>query len=82
MVCLIRGDGEDDDKVGSTLRVDALGSGSLVAALDDALVGMRVGGRRRVQVKPERGWKLAPGMCAAQTGVMRYDPVFLRASHE
>ena len=62
------GYGEDDDAPGATL-VAPLGSGRLVAALDDGLIGMRVGGRRRVQVRPERGWKLAPENCVEKTGL-------------
>jgi len=37
--------------------------GNVVAALDAALVGMQSGGRRRVNVRPERGWKLPNASC-------------------
>jgi hypothetical protein len=35
----------------------------VVAALDAALVGMQTGGRRRVNVRPARGWKLPDSSC-------------------
>lgn len=58
------GYGEDEDKEGDRLTVQ-LGAGkSLVAGVDAALVGMKPGGRRRVLVRPERGWKLQTGACA------------------
>jgi len=36
-----------------------------VPGVKDALVGMRPGGRRRVLVRPERGWKVQTGSCAS-----------------
>ncbi|CAM9488511.1 unnamed protein product, partial [Ectocarpus sp. 12 AP-2014] len=70
------GYGEDDDKEGDVLTVP-LGSGRLVSAVDEAstltaVVGMRVGGVRRVAVRPERGWKKQDPKCATEIdmGVM------------
>jgi FKBP-type peptidyl-prolyl cis-trans isomerase 2 len=40
-----------------------LDGGRVVAALDAGLRGMRVGGRRRINVRPERGWKLPDAQC-------------------
>ena len=57
------GYGEDDDAEGDKLAVQ-LSDNSLVAGVKDALVGMRPGGRRRVLVRPERGWKDESGACA------------------
>eukprot|EP00752_Nemacystus_decipiens_P001719 g1662.t1 len=65
------GYGEDDDKEGDVLTVP-LGSGRLVSAVDEGVVGMRVGGVRRVAVRPERGWKKQDPKCATEIdmGVM------------
>lgn len=56
------GFGEDGDAEGDTVPV-AIGSSRTVAALDEGLRGMRVGGRRRINVRPERGWKLPNEVC-------------------
>ena len=37
---------------------------NLVAGADAAIIGMQPGGRRRVLVRPERGWRLLTGACA------------------
>ncbi|CAM9958904.1 unnamed protein product, partial [Choristocarpus tenellus] len=58
------GYGEDDDKEGSVLTVP-VGVGRLVGAVDEAMVGMRAGGVRRVAVRPERGWKKSNPNCAS-----------------
>ncbi|CAM9825380.1 unnamed protein product, partial [Ectocarpus fasciculatus] len=65
------GYGEDDDKEGDVLTVP-LGSGRLVSAVDEGVLGMRVGGVRRVAVRPERGWKKQDPKCATEIdmGVM------------
>ncbi|CBJ27194.1 conserved unknown protein [Ectocarpus siliculosus] len=65
------GYGEDDDKEGDVLTVP-LGSGRLISAVDEGVVGMRVGGVRRVAVRPERGWKKQDPKCATEIdmGVM------------
>lgn len=57
------GFGEDDDKEGDKLPVKLAGR-SLVPGVNDALVGMKPGGRRRVLVRPERGWRDTSGTCA------------------
>lgn len=56
------GYGEDDDKVGDAVDL-RIGSGKVIAALDAGLRDMRVGGRRRINVRPERGWKLPDAQC-------------------
>jgi hypothetical protein len=58
------GFGEDDDKEGDTLALTLKGDNA-VAGVNDALVGMRPGGRRRVLVRPERGWREQTGACAS-----------------
>ena len=57
------GFGEDEDKDGDKLAVQLSGD-NLVAGVNDALVGMQPGGRRRVLVRPERGWRRLDGTCA------------------
>lgn len=57
------GYGEDEDKEGDTLPVQLAGN-NLIPAVNDALVGMKPGGRRRVLVRPERGWKDQSASCA------------------
>mmetsp|Transcript_44938 Transcript_44938/g.123197 ORF Transcript_44938/g.123197 Transcript_44938/m.123197 type:complete len:194 (-) Transcript_44938:376-957(-) len=56
------GYGEDEDKETDVTTI-YIGSGSVVPALDDALRGMKIGGRRRINVRPERGWKLPDNIC-------------------
>lgn len=58
------GFGEDDDKEGDTLALTLKGNNA-VAGVNDALLGMRPGGRRRVLVRPERGWREQTGACAS-----------------
>lgn len=58
------GYGEDDGPQDAVLTAP-LGEGRFVKALDEGIVGMAVGGKRRIQVRPEQGlgWK-KPGQCA------------------
>ena len=57
------GYGEDEDNEGDTLPVKLSGR-NLVPGVNDALLGMQPGGRRRVLVRPERGWRELTGACA------------------
>lgn len=57
------GYGEDDDKEGDKQAV-LVKTESTVAGIAAALVGMKPGGRRRVLVRPERGWKVSSADCA------------------
>ena len=59
------GYGEDDDAVGDVIKVQV--SDGLVPGVKDAVVGMRTGGKRRVLVRPERGWKDQRAACASIT---------------
>jgi len=56
------GYGEDDDKE-SDVSEFYIGQGNVVPAIEAGLLGMRAGGRRRVNVRPERGWKLPDNLC-------------------
>ncbi|KAJ1454532.1 hypothetical protein M885DRAFT_566288 [Pelagophyceae sp. CCMP2097] len=60
------GYGEDDDATTDVLRAK-VGAGELIAALDSALIGMRPGGRRRLFVVPEKGWKKINSSCLAES---------------
>lgn len=40
-----------------------LSPGELIPGVNDAIVGMQPGGRRRVLVRPERGWRIETGAC-------------------
>mmetsp|Transcript_21963 Transcript_21963/g.70739 ORF Transcript_21963/g.70739 Transcript_21963/m.70739 type:complete len:309 (-) Transcript_21963:1302-2228(-) len=66
------GYGEDEDREGDTLPVRLAGR-NLVAGVNDALVGMKPGGRRRVLVRPERGWRDLTGACAEGTKSLGLD---------
>jgi FKBP-type peptidyl-prolyl cis-trans isomerase 2 len=56
------GYGEDDDNDTATLTFN-IGQGNVVAAIDSGLIGTKAGGRRRINVRPERGWKLPDNTC-------------------
>ncbi len=60
------GYGEDDDTVGDVLKTRVTDD-KLVPGVKDALIGMRPGGKRRVLVRPERGWKDQRASCASIT---------------
>ncbi|CAE7216152.1 ANK1 [Symbiodinium pilosum] len=64
------GYGEDDGPKDATLKAP-LGQGKFVKAIEEGLVGMSVGGIRRVQVRPDfgLGWK-KPGKCAEAIGAV------------
>jgi len=59
------GYGEEDGEPPKAVLSAKLGEGRLVKALDEGIVGMAVGGKRRVQVRPEGGlgW-MRFGKCA------------------
>lgn len=59
------GFGDEDSEPKGAVLSEKLGQGKFVKALDEGLVGMAVGGKRRVQVRPENGlgWRKA-GKCA------------------
>ena len=75
------GFGEDDDKEGDTLPVQLAGE-SLVAGVKDAVIGMQPGGRRRVLVRPERGWRRLDGSCAEGSKSISIDQADKRTSSQ
>jgi len=64
------GYGEDDGPKDATLNAP-IGQGRFVKAIDEGLVGMAVGGVRRVQVRPDYGlgW-MKEGKCAETIGAV------------
>ena len=44
----------------------ALGEDALVPALDSAIYGMKEGGKRRISVRPERGWRKSDANCGGR----------------
>lgn len=64
------GYGEDDGPKDAVLTAP-LGQGRFVKAIEEGLEGLAVGGKRRIQVRPEQGfgWK-KPGKCAEQIQVV------------
>ena len=59
------GYGEDDDKESDLLAI-SVGETPLVPALDSAIYGMKEGGKRRIAVRPERGWRKADASCGGR----------------
>ena len=55
------GYGEDDDKEGDKIDISMVNS-NLIPALRSGLIGMKAGGKRRILVRPERGWFIG-GTC-------------------
>mmetsp|Transcript_3540 Transcript_3540/g.6988 ORF Transcript_3540/g.6988 Transcript_3540/m.6988 type:complete len:275 (-) Transcript_3540:257-1081(-) len=56
------GYGEDDDTEKDKLTV-VMRQGNVVPAIYSGLIGTRMGGRRRINVTPLRGWKLPDNTC-------------------
>jgi hypothetical protein len=60
---------EDDEKApGSKSFVTTVGSFQNIAALNDALLGMTVGGSRRFAILPQKGWEKPTTMCDGGPG--------------
>ena len=59
------GYGEDDDKESDVLDL-TVGDSGVVPALDAAIYGMKEGGKRRISVRPERGWRRSDSNCAGR----------------
>jgi len=59
------GYGEDDDKE-SDMLVLTVGETPLIPALESAIYGMKEGGKRRISVRPERGWRKNDPSCAGR----------------
>jgi FKBP-type peptidyl-prolyl cis-trans isomerase len=70
-VVFSRGYGLEDDEQGkdaSKTFVTTVGARSNIEALNEALVGMRVGGTRRFAVLPQKGWRKPGNMCDGGPG--------------
>lgn len=84
-VVFSRGYGLEDDekKPGDKNFITTVGSIGNIAALNDALVGMKVGGIRRIAVLPQKGWRKPTTQCdggpggAGQGGDIRTDYVIV-----
>ena len=69
-VVFSRGYGLEDDekKPGDKAFQTTIGAYSNIAALNEALVGMKVGGIRRVVVLPQKGWRKPTAQCDGGPG--------------
>ena len=69
-VVFSRGYGLEDDekKPGDKVFQTTIGAYSNIAALNEALVGMQVGGIRRIVVLPQKGWRKPTAMCDGGPG--------------
>ncbi len=54
---------DDEDKAGSKSFKTTVGAFSNIIALNDALIGMKVGGTRRFAILPQQGWEKATKIC-------------------
>jgi len=59
------GYGEDDDKESDLLTI-TVGEDALIPALESAIYGMKEGGKRRISVRPERGWRRGDANCGGR----------------
>jgi hypothetical protein len=59
---------DDEDKPGSKLFTATVGDYSNIAALNEALIGMKVGGLRRFSVLPQKGWQKPTRACDGGPG--------------
>ena len=59
---------DDEDKPGVQTFRTVIGSYSNIAALNEALVGMKVGGIRRFAILPQKGWEKAIAACDGGPG--------------
>jgi hypothetical protein len=59
---------DDEDKPGVTYYQTVVGSPFNIAALNDALIGMQVGGIRRFVILPQKGWEKSTTACDGGPG--------------
>jgi hypothetical protein len=59
---------DDEDKPGSKSFSTVVGGYSNIAALNEALVGMKVGGTRRFSIMPQKGWERPTAACNGGPG--------------
>jgi len=60
---------EDDEKVpGDKLFKFQIGDNQVIKALNEAVVGMAVGGTRRISITPQNGWEKNTRACDGGPG--------------
>jgi hypothetical protein len=59
---------DDEDKPSVTYFQTVVGSPYNIAALNDALIGMQVGGIRRFAILPQKGWEKSTAACDGGPG--------------
>lgn len=62
------GFGDDEDKPGVKSFTTTVGSDQNIEALNEALVGMKVGGIRRFVILPQMGWERPKAYCDGGPG--------------
>jgi len=69
-VVFSRGYGFEDDekKPGDKSFITTVGAFSNIAALNEAVIGMKVGGIRRIGVQPAKGWRKPTAVCDGGPG--------------
>jgi hypothetical protein len=67
---------EDDEKAPGTKSFKAVvGSPFNIAALNDGVLGMHIGGTRRISILPQKGWEKPTTMCDGGPGGKRASTV-------
>ena len=59
---------DDEDKPGVKSFKTAVGGYSNIAALNEAVIGMKVGGLRRFSIVPQKGWEKPTKACDGGPG--------------
>jgi hypothetical protein len=59
---------DDEDKPGSKSFRATVGGYSNIASLNEALLGMKIGGIRRFSILPQKGWERATALCDGGPG--------------
>lgn len=59
---------DDEDKPGVKSFETTVGAYSNIAALNEAIVGMKVGGVRRFSILPQKGWEKPTKACDGGPG--------------
>lgn len=59
---------DDENDVGTMYFETVVGSPFNIAAFNDAVVGMKVGGTRRFAILPQKGWERATAACDGGPG--------------
>merc|ERR1712032_646385 len=59
---------DDEDKPGQKYFTTSVGKPSNIAALNEALIGMKVNGLRRFAIFPQKGWEKATALCDGGPG--------------